>query len=210
MLWIYAVPALCLFVCLPFFLHYKQLLRYRLAAAYKTLGTLCAAVPALIAAIRLDPHCWICFAALLIHAIADYLLEFNFYLGTGFFLAGHICYIGFFSSLFPVSVVHLAAIFCLLGIIAFLLWRWRVPAGKRMPLFIVYGVALCISCGFAIAGLTAHTAQGQMIAAGGALFFISDAMLLARLLFSASHGVDWAIMITYYAAQLLFGCSCVI
>ena len=210
MLWMYAVPALCLFVCLPFFLHYKQLLRYRLAAAYKTLGTLCAAVPALIAAIRLDQHCWICFAALLLHAVADYLLEFNFYLGTGFFLAGHICYIGFFSSLFPFSAVHLAAVLVLLGIIAFLLWRWRIPVGKRMPLFIVYGVILSITCGFAIAGLTGHTLQGQMIAAGGALFYISDAMLFGRLLFTASHGVDWAIMITYYAAQLLFGLSCII
>lgn len=206
----YAVPALCLFVCLPFFLHYKQQLRYRLAAAYKTLGTLCAAVPALTAAIRLDPRCWICFAALLVHAAADYVLEFSFYLGTGLFLAGHICYIGFFSALFPVSAVHLIAVLCLLGIIAFLLWRWRVPVGRRMPLFIIYGVILSVSCGFAIAGLTAHTLQGQMIAAGGALFFISDAMLLARLLFSASHAVDWAIMITYYAAQLLFGCSCML
>ena len=208
MLWIYAVPALCLFVCLPFFLHYKQKLRYRLAAAYKTAGTLCAAVPALIAAIRLDPQCWICFAALLVHAAADYLLEFNFYLGTGLFLAGHICYIGFFSALFPVSATHLIAVLCLLGIIAFLLWRWRVPAGRQIPLFIVYGVILSVSCGFAIAGLTAFTLRGQMIAAGGALFFISDAILLARMLFSASHAVDWAIMITYYAAQLLFGISC--
>ena len=49
-----------------------------------------------------------------------------------------------------------------------------------------------------------------LIAAGGALFYISDAMLFARLLFSASHSVDWAIMITYYAAQLLFGLSCIV
>ena len=208
MLWIYAVPALCLFVCLPFFLHYKQLLRYRLAAAYKTLGTLCAAVPALISALRLDQHCWICFAALLLHAVADYLLEFNFYLGTGFFLAGHICYIGFFSAMYPVTAVHVISVLCLMGIIAFLIWRWRVPSGRRIPLFIVYGAVLSVTCGFALAALTAHTLPGRMTAVGGALFFISDAMLFARLLFTASHGVDWAIMISYYAAQLLFGLSC--
>ena len=40
---------------------------------------------------------------------------------------------------------HLIAALCLLGIIAFLLWLWRVPVGKRMPLFIVYGVVLAIS-----------------------------------------------------------------
>ena len=210
MMWMYAVCSLVLFVCLPCFLYFKQHLRYRLAAAYKVLGTLGAASLALIAALRLEPHCWICFAALLIHAVADYLLEFNFYLGAGFFLAGHICYIGFFSSLFPVTLVHLIAVLCLLGITAFLFWRWRIPMGKRMPLFIVYGVALAVSCGFAIAGLTAHTLQGQLIAAGGALFFISDAMLLARLLFTSPSSVDWAIMITYYAAQLLFGISCLV
>ena len=193
MMWMYAVCSLVLFVCLPCFLYYKQHLRYRLAAAYKVLGTLGAASLALIAALRLEPHCWICFAALLIHAVADYLLEFNF-----------------FSSLFPVTLVHLIAVLCLLGMTAYLFWRGHAPMGKRMPLFIVYGVVLAVSCGFAIAGLTAHTLQGQLIAAGGALFFISDAMLLARLLFTASSSVDWVIMITYYAAQLLFGISCLV
>ncbi len=209
-MWMYAVCSLVLFVCMPCFLYYKQHMRYKLAAAYKALGTLCAASLALIAALRLEQHCWICFAALLMHSVADYLLEFNFYIGAGFFLAGHICYIGFFASVFPVFVVHLIAVLCLLGIIAFLLWRWRILIGKRIPLFIVYGIVLSLSCGFAIAGLTGHTLQGQLMAAGGALFFISDAMLLGRLLFTASRSVDWAIMITYYSAQLLFGISCLI
>ena len=198
MLWMYAVSALCLLICLPFFMHYKQALRYKLAAAYKSLGTLCAASFSLIAAIRLDPHCWICFAALLLHAVADYLLEFSLYLGAGIFLAGHICYICFFTRLFPVSSLHLIAALVLIGIIFFLLWRWRKPIGKRMPLFAVYGGILAITCACAIAGLSSHTLQGQMIAAAGALFFISDAILLAKLLFSASRSVDWAIMITYY------------
>ena len=210
MLWIYAVSALCLFVCLPFFMHYKSILRYQLAASYKALGTLCAASLALTAAIRLDPHCWICFAGLLLHSAADYLLEFSFYLGAGFFLAGHICYIGFFSTLWPLSAVHLITVVCLLGIMAFVLWRWRGPIGKRMPLFAVYGLVLAVSCAFAVSGLTGHTLQGRMLAAGGALFFISDALLLGRLLFSSSRTVDWAIMVAYYAAQLLIGASCLV
>ena len=206
----YAVSALCLLVCLPFFMYYKKSLHDHLAASFKMLGTLCAASLALIAAIRLDPRCWICFSALLLHAVADYILEFNLYLGTGFFLAGHICYIGFFTVLFPVSALHLIASLVLLGTGAVLFWRWRKPIGKRMPLFAVYGCILAVTCACAIAGLSGHTLRGQMIAAGGALFFISDAMLLARLLFSASRSVDWAIMITYYAAQLLIGASCLL
>ena len=42
------------------------------------------------------------------------------------------------------------------------------------------------------------------------LFFISDVMILVRLLFTAGRSVDWLIMITYYAAQLLFGLSCLL
>lgn len=210
MLWMYAVSALCLFVCLPFFLYYKKNLHDKLATAFKVLGTLCAASLALIAAIRLDQHCWICFAALFLHAVADFSLEYNLYLGAGIFLAGHICYICYFTKICPVSAPHLIAALVLVGIVVFLFWRWHKQIGKRMPLFAVYGSVLAIMCACAIASLSGHTVRGQMIAAGGALFFISDAMLLARLLFSASRSVDWAIMITYYCAQLLFGASCLI
>ena len=125
MLWMYAVCALSMFVCLPFFLHYKRALRLKLAAAFKSLGTLCAAALALIAALRLDPQFWICFAALCLHAAADWSLEFSMLLGAGFFIAGHICYIGFFTHLCPVSGIHLIAALFLLGITAFLFWRWR-------------------------------------------------------------------------------------
>ena len=210
MLWVYAVAALALLVCLPFYMHYKKSLRYRLATAFKSLGTLCAASLALTAAVRLDQHCWICFAALLLHAAADYLLEYNLYVGAGFFLAGHICYICFFSILFPVSGTHLIVALCLLGITAVQFWRWREAIGKRMPFFAVYGAALSVMAAFAIAGLTGHILRGQLIAAGGALFFISDAILLARLLFSSTRAADWAVMIAYYTAQLLFGAACLL
>lgn len=210
MLWMYAVCALTLFVCLPFFMYYKKTLHYRLAAAFKALGTLSAAVFALTASVRLDPHCWICFAALLLHAVADYLLEFSLAWGEGFFLAGHICFIAFFSHLVPVSAVHLIAAVCLLSVIAFLLWRWRKAVGNRMLPFAVYAVILAITVSCAIGCLAGHTLQGQLIALGGALFFISDSFVLGSLLFSASRGVDWTVMILYYIAQLLFGISCLV
>ncbi len=210
MLWMYAVCALSMFVCLPFFLYYKRSLHLKLAAAFKSLGTLCAAALALIAALRLDPQFWICFAALCLHAAADWSLEFSMLLGAGFFIAGHICYIGFFTHLCPVSGIHLIAALFLLGITAFLFWRWRKLIGKNIPMFAVYAAVLCLACACAIACFTLNTLQGQLIAFGGALFYISDVMILARLLFSATHAVDWAIMITYYGAQLLFGLSCLL
>ena len=150
MLWMYAVCALSMFVCLPFFLHYKSALRLKLAAAFKSLGTLCAAALALIAALRLDPQFWICFAALCLHAAADWILEFSMLLGAGFFIAGHICYIGFFTHLCPVSGIHLIAALFLLGITAFLFWRWRKQIGNNIPMFSVYAAVLCLACACAL------------------------------------------------------------
>lgn len=210
MLWMYAVCALTLFVCLPFFMHYKKALRYRLASSFKVLGTLGAACFALIAALRLDPRCWVCFAALMLHAAADWMLEFNLFWGEGFFLAGHVCYIAFFTNLFPVSAVHLIAAVCLLGITAFLFWRWRKAIGSRILPFAVYAAVLSLTTACAIGGLSAHTLQGQLIALGGALFFISDAFVLCRLLFPTGRSADWTVMILYYAAQLLIGASCLV
>ena len=144
MLWSAGAVVLCLFICLPFFFRYKQALRYRLAACYKSMGTLCAAALALTAAIRLDPRCWICFSGILLHAAADWFLEFNLYLGGGFFIAGHICYIAFFTNLFPPSALHLICVVCLLAITAFMFWRWRKQIGKQIVFFSVYGAVLSV------------------------------------------------------------------
>lgn len=212
MLWTAGVCALCMLVCLPFFQHYKHHTRhYKLAAAYKLCGTLCAAVLALTAALRLDPRCWVCFAALLLHAAGDFILEFNLWFGAGLFLAGHVCYIAFFTALVPPASVHLICAVCLLAImIYFYFFRCRKRIGKQLPFFAVYGVILCLMCACAIGCISGHTLQGQLIMIGGTLFFLSDSLLFFRILFTAGHAADWAIMITYYAAQLLFGISCLV
>ena len=191
-------------------MRYKKELRDKLAYSFKVLGTLCAASFALTAAIRLDPRCWVCFAGLVLHSIADWLLEYNLYWGGGFFLTGHICYIAFFLNLFPVSTIHLIALICLLGIGVFLFWRWRKPIGVNMPFFGLYAAVLCIMTACAIGGLSGHTTQGIMIAIGGAFFFLSDTLILGRLLFSCDRTVDWAIIFFYYLAQLLIGASCLV
>jgi len=210
LIWIYAVAALCLLVCLPFYMHYKRTTHDKLANAFKVLGTLCAVSFTLIAAIRLDPRCWILFAGMMLHAAADWFLEYNMYWGGGLFLAGHIFYIAYFLNLFPFSTIHVIALVCLLGIGIFLFWRWRKPIGVNFPFFALYAAVMGISTACAIGGLSALTTQGIMIAAGGAMFFLSDTLILGRLLFSCDRSVDWAIMILYYGAQLLFGASCLV
>ena len=210
MLWVAGTSALCLLICLPLFMLYKRRLQYVLAAMYKAAGTLCAMIPALVAAIRLDPRCWIIAAGMLLHSAADYILEFNLYIGAGVFAAGHICLIAYFTQLYPIGAVQLICMLCFLGIMAYAFWRWKKAMDKQLPLFIVYGVILCLMCAAAMGGFTAASLQGILAACGGALFFVSDFMLCRRMLFPAGHGINWAIMTTYYAAQILFGISCLV
>ena len=208
MYWIAGLCVIAYGVCLPLYLHYKKGQKMSLGCAYKSLGTLCAFTMALIAAIRLDPRCYICAGAILLYAVADYLLEFQFMLGAGFFLIGHILAIAFFFSMVPFSILHIVAMILLLATGTFILWSWRKQIGKQMPAFIVYGIFLVAMCGAAIGCFSSYTVSGILFACGGSLFFISDCILLRRLLFASSASLDWAVMITYYTSLLLFGISC--
>ena len=208
MIWIAAVGFVCFGICLPFFMYYKIRSRLPLASSFKSLGTLCAFMMSLIAAIRLDPRCYICAAALLLHAGADYVIEFNFMLGAGLFLTGHICYIAFFLGLFPAAVSHLFIFILLLSFMAVVFYRWRKPMGKSLPLFAVYSGVLSLMCTCALNCFFMNTLSGILIALGGAFFYFSDTMLLKRLLFPSGRLLDWIIIITYYIAQFLFGIAC--
>ena len=208
MIWTVGICLVCMGICLPFYKHYKSHLRLPLACAYKSLGTLCAFLAALIAAVRLDPQCWFCAAAIFLYAVADTVLEFNFMFGAGVFLAGHILNIAFFLKLAPVSAFHLIGFLLIAGISGYVFWRWHKAIGKQLPAFIVYGAVLIMMSVSALACFTLHTAAGIMIAFGGALFFISDLVLLREVLFPSDKMLDWIVMITYYSSVLLFGIAC--
>ena len=165
----------------------------------------------LVAAIKLDPRCWIFLVGMLFHTAADIVLEFHFQIGAGLFLAGHIAYIVFFTRLWPVGFPHLICFAILMAFIAILLYQWRKPVGKQMPLFILYAVVLSAMCACAVAGgFSAHTTSGILMALGGALFLVSDVILFRKILFPSPRSMEWFVMITYYAAQLLFGAACML
>ena len=210
-MWIAAGCALLgLGVCLPLYLHYKAL-RPALGICFKALGTCCALVPALIAALKLNSLCWVCAAALCLHVAADVVLEFQFIWGMGCFMLGHICYIAFFLKLFPPTAAHLVCALAQgLGLF-FLLTKQKDRVGKNMLPFACYGGMLCLMGSCAIAGGgSAGTLQGILVALGGALFLFSDGLLFRNLLYPGGRPMDWAIMSTYYAAQLLIGASCLL
>ncbi len=201
--------ALSLGLCLPLFIFHKKALRPVLAAVFKSLGTLCALIIALVAAIRLDSRCFICVAALALHVFADFALEFSFSLGFGLFIAGHVCYISYFSQVYPLTPAHLLCLLGFLAILAVLLYRWKKAAGKQLPLFAFYGVILCLLTAAAVGGgIFSHTLSGMLAAIGAALFYISDALLCQKILFPVHASVTWIVMITYYLAQLFLAASC--
>ena len=200
--------ALCLGACLPLYLHYKPL-KLSLAVCFKSLGTLCAMVPALTAALKLDPVYWIFVAAIALHAAADSLLEYVFGIGLGCFLLGHVCYIIGFLRLFSPGTAHLILLVCFAGFLAWVLYKNRAAIGKNMLPFAVYGLVLSLmaSCGIA-GGATVYAWKGVMVALGAALFFFSDYMVFQNLLYPGRFRLDWLIMGAYYLAQLLLGGSC--
>ena len=87
-------------------------------------------------------------------------------------------------------------------------YKNKTLIGKQLPVFAVYGVVLSVMAAFAVGALASGTTYGILIACAGALFFVSDYILLHRNLYTAGKAVSWIIMITYYTAQLLFGISC--
>ena len=210
---LFAVGAglLCLGVCLPLFMYYKRSFRPVLAALFKSLGTTCALIIALVAAFRLDSRCFVCVAALALHVLADYALEFSFPLGFGLFIAGHICYIAYFCRVYPLFPAHAVCLLGFLAILVVMLVRWKKAAGKQLPLFAVYGVILCVLAACAVSGgILSHITGGILAAIGAALFYFSDALLCQQILYPVPKYYSWLIMITYYLAQLLIASSCLI
>lgn len=205
--------ALCLLVCLPLFMLNKSR-DLKLAVCFKVLGTLCAFCLALVASIRLDHVSWICTAALLIFAAADWLLEYNWILGATFFGMGHFCMIIWSLSRYSISVTHLISIVLLVLIIAFLIYKLRSGIGKKalVPI-IMYGTCLAVMAGCCIAGglsPEAFRSSGWLMATGGALFFVSDCLIALRTFSKVPSWISWVVMITYYCALLCFGISCLI
>ena len=204
--------AVCLLVCMPLYMRYKTQ-RLSLAVCFKSLGTLCALVPALIGALKLSPLCWFCVTAVAIHAAADAVLEYRFVHGMGLFLLGHLCYIVFFLKRFP--ALSAGPILICFGMLAacfgVLLWKHRKAVGKNVPAFAVYAGVLCAmtACG-AAGGLASYTSGGMLVAAGTALFCFSDGMIFRSLLYPSPRSLDWVVLTTYSAAQLLLGASCLL
>ena len=113
--------------------------------AVKCSATLMAAAVCLIGAIDSGlPAHWVLFAGLIVCAIADGVLCVHFMLGAGTFAIGHAVYIIGFSMMHLPSWGSMAVFACMLMGITLLIERWKKRMGRRAPLFLGYGVMLCL------------------------------------------------------------------
>ncbi len=200
---------LSLGVCLPLFMYYKKSPRPVIAAMFKSLGTACALVVALVAAIRLDSRCFLFVAGISLHVIADYLLEFTFPLGVAFFAGGHLLYIAFFIKVFSLTIPAGICFAVLVFMLVLVFRQWRDKMKKQLPMFAFYGLILSALTAVAVgSGIPQASIGGTLAAVGGVLFFLSDFMLLQRILFPTGRIMPWAVMVSYYAAQLFLAISC--
>ena len=121
-----------------------------------------------------------------------------------FFGLAHLCYIWLFWRVIPVRRVPGWAIVYGLWWIGLLVILWPALGGLLVPVA-MYGVVLG---GTAVAASRCH----QLVAAGGALFLVSDTLLAFRL-FTPDSMPDWTsplVMLTYCLGQGLIAAGVIV
>ncbi|MFC7484111.1 lysoplasmalogenase [Luedemannella flava] len=140
-------------------------------------------------------------AGLLLSWLGDVALQFDglFILGMGFFAAAHVCYVTLFVRRGAAAVMRgrwgFVAAYCVvwLGLVAVM---WSGLGDLR--------VAVALYSLLLTATATLSVGLGPVVGLGGALFFVSDALLALRLAdLPRPPGADLLVMITYLAAQWL-------
>lgn len=171
---------------------------------WKAMGTLCALVLALGGAIPLGGSRWLGAGALLLCAIADVMLERKFYVGMGFFMGGHLCYIAWFLQRQPLGRLQIIVFAVLLAAAVCLILKLRSLLKEKLVPYSAYAAVLITMCACGVS-CAAGGMAGILTAIGAVLFVISDMMVCWGTLKSTSIPFDWTTMVLYYTAQLCLG-----
>jgi uncharacterized membrane protein YhhN len=117
------------------------------------------------------------------------------------FLLAHLAYLVAFTRVatFAAKVLPFVAYAVVAGAILALLWP-GVPGGLRIP---VVGYVVCLAAMAAQAAVVwrSGAARGGVLAAGGALFVASDALLATNKFMAPLPAASLWILATYWAAQ---------
>lgn len=135
-------------------------------------------------------------------AVADVVLDLHFLAGTAAFGLGHLCYCGAYIAAKTPGWGSLAVFLALCAVIGPLYPRLKRHAAPDSALpYLIY--ALLISAMLALA-----LSQRPLLLAGAALFVVSDALLLARIIRKIpSRGYDYLCLGIYFLAQYLIAAS---
>ena len=196
---------------------------YRSAFPRKGLAGLCFVA----AALCLLPLCadrrfaWLVVTGLVFGLLGDQLLALRFLdkkrhdlmfaLGALAFSVGHVWYLlalyGRDSRLLKPSLPALVLGLALSAVYARL--RRTEPGRFRFAALVYVGLVVFMAASACALAVRSFAAGTLLFAAGGVLFAVSDNLLLARSFGSAheNEGINSAIHLTYYAAQLLIAWS---
>jgi uncharacterized membrane protein YhhN len=143
----------------------------------------------------------------------DVLLVFRrgFVPGLASFLAAHACYTAAFAPLGRWDAgAWLAALPLLVAAAVFLRWLWP-HLGRVRRAVVVYAVVIVAMAWRALAAAAVAPAAGTASALAGALLFmVSDGLLATDRFARPFRSAGAAVMITYYAAQLLIAASALV
>lgn len=172
-----------------------------LALALKPVPVLCLA--AWVASSARGTAAWLVVAGLVVSLIADVVIERSFLGGLGLFLFAHLLYIGAFCARTTALRPALAVPFIGWGVLV--LWRLWPGLGEMRVAVVVYAIAICTMMWRA--GATIGMPGGWLAAIGAVLFAASDTLIAMDRFHKPIGGVQYPIMVLYWAGQALIAAS---
>ena len=139
-------------------------------------------------------------AATLCCAVADVLLERIFNLGACVFALGHICYLAAYFSEAHFSIATAVSLVVLLAGMYLIHRKQTVgKSGREILSVVAYGLVLSAMTAGAITYCLQEQSFGSMLTAFGAVgFFISDNILIWRLLSGYESRLQGAVLLLFY------------
>jgi uncharacterized membrane protein YhhN len=175
--------------------------RSGLAVALKPVPVLCLA--AWVASGARGTAAWLIVAGLVVSLVADVVIERSFLGGLGLFLVAHLLYIGAFFARASALRPALALPFVAWGVVV--LWRLWPGLGPMRVAVVVYAVAICTMMWRATAAI--GLPGGWAAAIGAVLFAASDTLIAMDRFHKPIGGVQYPIMLLYWAGQALIAAS---
>ncbi|MGN0428186.1 MAG: lysoplasmalogenase family protein [Agathobacter sp.] len=173
---------------------------------FKGLATLMPAVMVAVFSLEGQATHWLLFAAIVVYALADILLELYFPAGVVAFLCAQILFLVNLKSYanFGILTVLVLAAIILLFVISYK--NYLKELGALVFVGIIYVAALGSVCAMNITWAVQARTIAAILSGLGGLLFVSSDYILASTFFKIRKTEKWQtfILVTYYSAVYLF------